>query len=265
MSKPIFFTPRKEIARSDVSIRLLERKGELSRFEANIDLSRYKLRADANLVIEAYNTAYFKRFSIGALGNLRSRVHSEELKGMEPGDQPHFRVKVIASHQSAQGQVLAAIDEVRPTTDDNQDVNSLLPLLPKRRELMGDELWRVHFVESDELYPELWINRDVDGLLGAIMNNDAQITALIMPEVFRQVLRGMLANGAPWTDEGELGRWLVLARRFTPEEYGEWDESDIDSSRKIRFEWIDDVVKSFVLSHRFFDLYKEKSAEVKNA
>jgi hypothetical protein len=258
MSKPLFFTGRKEIARPDVVIRLFERRGELSRFEAQINLSGYTLPPDAFVVVEAYHNAYLERFAVGIVGKLETD-RAQALTGLEPGDRPHFRVKVIASDGTTAGRLLAAIDEVRPATeDDSGAAGSLLPLVPKSREVMGDEFWRVHFLAADELQPELWINRDVHGLFAALQNQDPKVTGLIMPEVLRQVLRGLVEDGAPWTEEGKLGQWLNLAKRFHPDEYEEWDDGVLEASRQRRREWVDAVVTRFATSHRFFERYHEQ-------
>lgn len=258
MSKPLFFTGRKEISRSDVTIRLFEQRGKPSHFEARIDFSRYRLPPEADVVVEAYHNTYYERFSIGALGELDGGC-SRELKGLEPGDRPHFRVKVIGSNGAPAGQLLAAIDEVRPATeDDDGAAGSLLPLIPKPKSEMGDVFWRVHFVSSDELRPELWINRDVEGLFLALQNQNPQVTGLIMPEVLRQVLRGLVEDGAPWTDEGLLGQWLQLAKDFYPDEFDDWDEEDESGSRQRRREWVDNVVANFASAHQFFQRYHEQ-------
>jgi len=257
MSKPLFFTGRKEIARPDAAIRLFERQGNQSSFEAQIDLSRYTLPPDASVVVEAYHNAYLKRFPIGTVERLETgRI--QVLTDLEPGDRPLFRVKVIASSGTAAGRLLAAIDEVRPATEDESGAGgSLLPLVPKTREQLGDEFWRINFVLADEPQPELWINRDVQGLFAALQNQDPKVAGLIMPEVLRQVLRGLVEDGAPWTDEGKLGQWLALAKEFYADEYDEWDEDDRESSRKNRREWVDAVVARFAAYHRLFDRYHE--------
>src|SRR5687768_13812161 len=117
MSKPLFFTGRKEISREHVVIRLLEKHGKPSSFQAQIDLSTYPLPADADVVVEAYHNAYLERFRLGTVSTLKSE-QIEELTEMEPGDRPLFRVKVIASDEHTAGRLLAAIDEVRPATED---------------------------------------------------------------------------------------------------------------------------------------------------
>lgn len=258
MSKPLFFTGRKEISRDDVAIRLLERPGQLSRFEARFDLAGYALPPDAFVIVEAYHSAYLERFALGTVANSEA-VEAKTLVGLEPGERPLFRLKVIASNDSSRGQLLAAIDRVRPTTDDdNGTARSLLPLVPKSRDRMGDELWRIHFAPGEEQAPELWINQDVHGLFPALQNQDARVTALIMPEVLRQVLRGLVEYETEWTEEGVLGQWLVFAKEFHPDEFEEWDPGAIEASLERRRAWVDEVVRGFTASHRFFERYQEQ-------
>lgn len=264
MSKPLFFTGRKEIARLDVMIRLFERRGEESRFEARIDLSGYALPSDALVVVEAYHNAYYQRFPVGTVGTLENERKQTGMS-LEPGDRPHFRVKVIASNGINAGRLLAAIDEVRPLTEDERGAaGSLLPLVPKSRAVMGDEFWRVHFFAADERGPELWINKDVQGFFAELQNQDPKVTGLIMPEVLRQVLRGLVEDGEPWTEEGKLGQWLALAKVFHPDEYEEWDDDACEMSRQKRRDWVDAVVARFAASHRFFERYHEQTQAVKD-
>lgn len=258
MSKPLFFTGRKEIARGDVVVRLVERRGEPTRFAATVNLHRYGLPDSALLVVEAYHNAYYERFDAGTVAAINldgERV----LTGLGSGDRPLFRVKVIGDDGSA-GRLLAAIDEVRPEAeDDGGAAGSLLPLVPKGREVMGDEFWRVHFAAAgEEQRPELWVNRDVQGLFGMLQNQDPKVTALILPEVFRQVLRGLVEDETEWTDEGRLGQWLTLAKEFYPDAFEVWDGEDSESSRRKRREWVDQVVRGFARAHHFFDRFHEQ-------
>jgi hypothetical protein len=263
MSKPLFFTGRKEIANSDVQIRLRETGGDATRFRARIELSRYSLVGDAVVIVEAYHNTYLQRFQVGTVGALETD-RDYELKGLEVGDRPLFRVKVIGSNANA-GRLLAAIDKINALTDDDAGgMGSLLPLIAKSREEMGDEFWRVNFTSADEPEPELWINREVNGLYAALQNQDPKLTALIMPEILRRILCGLVENGVPWTEEGRLGQWLTFAKQFYPEEYEEWDEEDEDdeaskeAARRKRRDWVNEVVKSFAALHRLFDRYHDQ-------
>jgi hypothetical protein len=260
MSKPLFFTGRKEISRGHVTVKLIERQGEATRFKASVGLTRYRLPNDAQVMIEAYHNAYLERFPCGTVG--ATELDQERtLERLEPGDRPLFRVKVIATAGAVSGRLLAAIDEVRPETEgDEGAAGSLLPIVPKTREWMGDEFWKVRFVAAgDEKKPELWVNCDVPGLFAMIQNQDPRVTSLILPEVLRQVLRGLFEDGENWTDEGRLGQWLSLAGDFHPDKFEEWDEGEDDEpQRERRRDWVDQVVKGFARKHRFFDRYQEQ-------
>lgn len=257
MSKPLFFTGRMEIVRGDVAVRLVERRGELTHFTAQINLRRYRLPDLASVVVEAYHNAYFERFDAGTVA-LIELDGERALTKLEPGDRPLFRVKVIGNGDSA-GRLLAAIDEIRPEVDDDgRGAGSLLPLVPKTRDVMGDELWRVHFVAAgEERRPELWVNRDAPELYAMLQNQDPKVTSLIMPEVFRQVLRGLVEGEVEWTDEGRLGQWLSLCEKFCPDRFEAWDEEEPESSRQKRREWVDQVVREFARVHSFFDRFQE--------
>ncbi len=61
MSRPLYFTGRKDIARSDVTIRLIEAPGEATRFRGQCSLEGYRLPTEADVVIEAYHMTKCKR------------------------------------------------------------------------------------------------------------------------------------------------------------------------------------------------------------
>jgi hypothetical protein len=82
-----------------------------------------------------------------------------------------------------------------------------------------------------------------------------------MPEVLRQVLRGLVEDGTPWTEEGKLGQWLRLAKALHPDEFEEWNETEDDREdmRQKRRVWVDAVVARFAALHHFFDRFHENS------
>lgn len=254
MSKPLFFTGRKEIARENVSITLIERKGQASAFLPKLDLAQYHLPSESRVLVEAYHNAYLERFDLGTINQIKDD-QPFTMMDLESGDRPHFRVKVIAASGDVEGQLLAAIDEVPPI--DRKNGNSLLPLVPKKREVMGDEFWKVHFVDGEERSPELWINSDVNGLFAAFQNNDSRIVSLIMPAILRQVLLGLVESNRDSTDEVILGKWLQFAQELCPDDLPEWAEDDTEGSIQKRREWVDQVVKVFAVSHQLFDHYNE--------
>jgi hypothetical protein len=261
MSKPLFFTGRKEVARSDVRIRLLNISGRVTRFEARLDLTGYRFgEDDAQVFVESYHTTYLERFAVGTLAHVNSGATiSEPMPGLETGEIPLFRVKVVSASGPRRGVLLGAIDALRPEAEDvSGAAGSLLPLIPKSRDQMGNEFWKVHFNYSNEAQPELWINTDVQGLFQALQNQDPRITALILPEILRQVLLRLVEDQTEWTeDNSTLGKWLTFAKELY-EEFEVWDEQDSEGSRRARREWVDNVVRAFAGTQRLVDLYHQQ-------
>ncbi len=258
MSKPLFFTRRKNIARSDVTIYLIEGASQTSRFTASLNLSSYKLPGDGKVTIEAYHNAYLERFDAPQVAALAEDV-SFELHGLEPGDRPLFRIKVV---DGSTGKLLAAIDEVRPESDDVSEASgSLLPIIPKSRSDMGDEFWRLNFTQNTELSPELWVNRDASGILTAFQMQDVRVIGLLMPEILRQILTRLVGNGEAWAEDGVVGAWLEFSKELAGERFEEWDDDD-DEAATLRLQWIGSVVAQFALKQRFLDRYlQQRNAE----
>lgn len=255
MSKPLFFTGRRELARSDVKAKLQLHKGQPA-VELRIDLADKKLPPDAEVVLEAYHTAYFERFPLGLAGAV-GKQHLVDLTQLAPGDKPRFRLKVVARNPETPDRLLAAIDEIAPENDEfSGSIGSMLPVAPKTRLEMGDEFWRVVFGEfGSEKAPELWLNRDVRGLLAAVANQNAAITALIMPQILRQVLLGYLLDPEfEDTDEGRLGSWLRFARHLDPD-VPTMDTDDTVENAQAAVAWVDRVVGAFAREQKLFAKY----------
>ncbi|MFO0900238.1 MAG: hypothetical protein U0836_22620 [Pirellulales bacterium] len=209
-----------------------------------LDLADYALPTEATIVVEAYHSAYYRRFACGTVG--APDFTRQKLADLESGDQPLFRIKV----RDSAGRLLAAVDEVRPETDESSGFGgSLLPIRARSRAEMGDEFWRLHFVGAEASdTPELHINRDVPGLYNALQNRDPLVTGLLMPEVLRKILRNLTEGGQEWSDDP----WLTFAWDLVQEEFEEWEGED---SRRARQEWVDRVVSQFAARHRFVGDY----------
>lgn len=257
MSKPFFFTGRKEVSASDVSFQLIEKPGVRTRFVARFSLAGLRLPGTARIIVEAYHSSYLERFDAGTVGDFRGGFE-REMRDLEPGDMPSFRLKVISNADGSKGRLLASRDQISPELDaEAAFAGSLLTVVRRTREQMGDEFWKLEFEPGDEIRPVLHLNSAVPGLFLSFQNQDPKVMALIMPEILRQVLRGVTEDLLEWTEEGCVGQWLAFARELHGEEFEEWDEDNIELSKQQRQVWIDEVVRRFASKHRFFEAYRE--------
>jgi len=218
MSKPIYFTGRREIARRHVWVRFWDQLEGSPKFDIRLDLSEYRLPADAGIAVEAYHNAYYRRFACGTIAV--PDLSRKELDDFEPGDRPKFRIKVI----DAMGTLIAVADQIQPETDDSLGVGgSLLPIHLRDQSFMGQELWKVNFIDGGTSPdPVLWINEAVPELYNALRSRSPQVTSLIMPAILREVLRGLVEGPLEWSEDG----WLGFAWRLYPFAFNEWDDSE---------------------------------------
>lgn len=246
MSRPIFFTRRKDIRRSDVSIRAFDRPDGTLEFDLKLTLKRYNLPDAAKVVVESYTTTHLERFDWGTAGNLIS--DRRRLDGLCAGDRPLFRVKVVDA--SATGRLLAAIDEVRAEEHD-----SLLPIIWKSKEEMDQVFWLVHFTPGSEPQPELWMNKDVRGLYDAVRRHDSLVCGLVLPAAYRIVLqRFVIDEQAEWVEDGSLfGRWFRFCASLGARPIDNDLEPDDDDWEDQRTTWIEDVVRLFARAYLFLD------------
>ena len=254
MSRPIFFTRRKDIRRSDVSITVFDRPDGTLEFDLNLTLKRYDLPEAANVVVESYTTTHLERFGWGTVGNLMSgRRH---IKGLSAGDRPLFRVKVV--DDLGAGRLLAAIDEVRAEEHD-----SLLPIIWKSKEEMDQVFWLVHFAPGSEPQPELWMNKDVPGLYDAARRHDPLVCGLVLPAAYKIVLqRFVLDEEAQWADDGSLfGRWFRFCALLGAQPLSDQEDPGDDDWEEPRTRWIEDTVRLFAHANLFLEKAAPSEAE----
>src|ERR1700722_5828797 len=256
MSQPIYFTHRKEIRRSDVSVRLFDCPDDALEFELILNMERYAdLPRSADVVVESYTSTHLERFPWGDVEH--PRTEHCKLTGLSSGDRPLFRVKIIDNTEHA-GRLLAAIDEVRA-----KDNISLLPIIWKSKDEMGQLFWLVHFVPGSETQPELWMNKDVLGLYDAVRQHSPLVCGLVLPAAYKIVLKKLVVDDEveEWIgDSSLLGRWLRFCRSLGVEPFDDLplDDDDWEDSRNA---WVDTVVNRFARVHLFLDGVERDQAE----
>lgn len=227
------YTGRRKIPRSRIRIRVMEDSGR-RRFDAEIGLDGLDLPADANLFVEAYYRAAYRRFAFGTVGDPRPPT-DRWLAGI-PVQNPLFRVKVVRVDRGI-ARILAATDKVVPEESDRAE-EARQSLLPVEYVDLGDRVWALD-LESD--WPLLRLNSRLEGIREAARSGPEFLT-LVYPEVFRAILARALSEERfdPDCDDEDWGTlWLrfacwELGRPRPPEGSG----TDAD-------DWIDDAVNAF--------------------
>jgi hypothetical protein len=225
-------------------------------FDLKLNLKRYELPDTAEVILESYTTTHLERFPGGTVGNLLA--DRRRLNGLNAGDRPLFRVKVVEP-TGGNGRLLAAIDEVRAEEHD-----SLLPIIWKPKEEMDQLFWIVHFTAGSETQPELWMNKDVAGLYDDFRRHNPFICGLVLPAAYKSVLQRLIFDdGAAWVEDGSLlGRWLRFCLSLGAQPFDDNLEPGDDDWDIERAAWIEDVVRLFARAHLFLDgVARERSED----
>ena len=111
MIRRLNYTGRVRIVREDVHVTVIERKGKLPFFKAELDLAGYGLPGDAKVYVEAYRQTFWMRFDFGSVGRLAAPEHPE-LSDFDSLEGILFRVRVTSS-DGASGKLLAEADQIR--------------------------------------------------------------------------------------------------------------------------------------------------------
>lgn len=227
------YTQRKRIEQERITIDMSPPEdGGHQAFSPQLDLNGLDLPPDAQVMIEAYRGRAVARYDWGPAGNLRPDG-SFTLTDMP--ENLLFRIKVVEKDTSI---LLAMADRVRPHHEEQRGSMVWVQQIE-----LENEVWRLDFEESGN--PTLQINKNINGLdLG-----DKAFRALVMPQVFRQVLlRALIVDGAE--EEDEEGHWAEFLG-FASGLHGEFppraDDPPGDSSARLK--WIEDAVSAFTRKH----------------
>jgi len=236
----LFLTGRRKIRRGDVHIRAHVR-GDHAHFEAELDLSRYRLPDAARVFIEAYSNVAFQRYDFGTKEQPYARVETQ-LTEFEPSDRPQFRVKVV----NAEGaQLLAGVEHLRADWGDEQGGRSWLQVVPKPNSQMQGELWRVEHPYGPEW--QLWINRDAGQLYSRVNTHDPMVCGLIMPAAFRAVLEHDFIENEGHPDSETP--WVRQASRLAGREMPRGEDGD-PAFTEVR-QWITEAIGAFSREQHF--------------
>ena len=180
-------------------------------FTAAIALPKaWGLPTEARIYVEAYAKSSTQRFDFGTVGN-PSRPTSTELTELDSANSILFRVKVVDT-SLAIGRILASALGIRPQSDTDGDDRK--PLLPVQERNLGEMLWTLDLPTDSG--PVLVLNNRVADITGRL-KADPVLRAAILPEVMRQTVMHVFANGNEgdeWADDWKGLVRSVLGRDF---------------------------------------------------
>ncbi len=249
------FTGRLGIHREEAQITLRREAGDSVSFDAELDLVRLELPADANVFVEAAFKTTFMRFSWGTVARL-SPPDDRLLGKLEQPDLAHFRVKVVESAAKGLGRLLAVADRIRPegVRDGAKRRVSLLPVDIQKS--LADEVWQLDF--KDDAGPRLELAQTIQGI-NHIARQPA-FMALVYPEAVRQILERAFKDGYDHPEfdrDSWQSRWVRFGMhhaRYAPPRL--WD-NEIGVEHR---DWINDVVAGFSRQLKLVPEYKRRFA-----
>lgn len=242
-------TGRKKILREDARFFIRPDSDGVLTFDATLDLADYALPKEAQVFVEAYRQTSFMRFPHGTVAAPQSpRDVSRRLSQFTSRDGLLFRVKVTSTGERA-GLVLAEGDRI-PISDDEEQPDDRIALLPPAPGDLGQETWRVDFNGANG--PLLLVNARVGDWKTVAAS--PHFRSLVYPAAMRQVLWHVYkVEETRHTDDGDdwRCRWLSFAATLpgvgdpplTSEDDSEWED------------WIMGAVESFARQHLMLDHY----------
>ncbi len=247
--KRVNSTGRRKIVRGDAQVSVRPDPDGVLTFTATINLTDYGLPDDAHVFVEAYRQTSFMRFPHGTVAAPQApRDLASRLTEFATGDGLLFRVKVTSTGDSA-GVLLAEADRI-PVSDDEEQPDNRIALLPTAPDELGQETWRVDLTGANG--PLLLVNRRV-GDWKAIAASSL-FRSLVYPAAMRQVLWHIYKVEETRTmDDADdwRCRWLTFAAALP----GTGDPpltSDDDEDWSL---WITTAVESFARQHQMLDHY----------
>ncbi len=247
MIRKFNYTGRKKIRRSDVSIDLLRDEDGRRMFNIRLQLADMELPENARVYVEAYHRSGYQRFDFGTAAALKVPP-DRRLDGISESATPLFRVKVV-DRTAAHGRILAAVDKIRPASVDHQPADSRSLLFVEYEDL-GQRIW---LLDLDGDWPVLKLNQDV-AEISLIAGSDNHFSALVYPEVLRQILTRILIEDEhtdPDCDDDWPSLWLKLACTLP----GMSDR--LPASKADRLAWIENAVEAFCADFAVMDKFHQ--------
>jgi hypothetical protein len=258
MIRRINFTGRKKIVRDDTLISVRPDTDGVLVFDATLILDGYELPPEARVFLEAYRQTTLMRFPHGTVAAPQPpRDLNRRLSEFPTSEGLLFRVKVTSTGERA-GVLLAEADRI-PVSDDKEQPDNRIALLPPVGQDLGQETWRLDFSGTNG--PQLLVNNRLGDW--KIVAASPLFRSLVYSAAMRQVLWQVYKiEEVRHTDDPDSwgSRWLRFAaslpRTGNPpdsENDNEWDE------------WITKAVESFARQHQMSEHFNREYEHIQEA
>lgn len=237
MKRTFNFTGRKKILRSDVSI-TLRQQGNVWLFDADLRLADYGFYANAEVWIEAHRQNLWMQWAWGTVSVFR-KPDDRILSEFDVPNGVLFRVRVVRPSGQEHHKLLGEADGLTFVKAGEAD-DKRRHLLEPVPEFLGQQLWKLDF-EFDP--PRLLVNKDAKPGWREVARSE-YFTALVYPEVFRQLLTRALFGESPWAEDDEENGWQSDWVKFA-KMTGGLGEVPAPDFKEERESWIEEAVNMF--------------------
>ncbi len=228
------YTGRQRIVREDINIGITG-VPPAAAFGVSWRLDDYDFPGSALVVLEAQAGWTSQRFEFGTL-DARVDPVSTTLDDFTSLSGLLFRLKVVGTGDRA-GQILGEADGLKPSgTAEENAQQSFIVVRPSD---LGEVAWKLEFDEHQAI---LHVNSRIGDHHSFLKRQD--VAALVMPEVFRQVLREALERDADEESFGWQSHVLLLARSLVP------PDSAVEQSDEAKEDWVDRTITKFATKFR---------------
>lgn len=251
-------TGRIKILREDAQVILDTAPDGTLTFAASLNLADYGLPDEALVFLEAYRQTTFMRFPHGTVANPTKAGEPLRLTEFPVRDGLLFRVKVTSAGNRA-GVLLAEADRI-PVSDDEEQPENRIALLPTATEDLGDEIWQVDFGGGSG--PQLLINTRVGDWKGVA--RAPLFRAVVYPSAMRQVL-WQIYKVEETRHMDDLTDWRCRWLLFASALPGVGDPPLTSNDDDDWSNWIENAVLVFSRHHKMLDHFKSEFTRLMEA
>ena len=247
MLRTFNYTRRKKIPKECVSLTLNKVGGD-TYFNAVLKIDELGFQPDAKVFIEAYYGPTLYRFDFGDVIQMKQPEDTNITELNKISDKVYFRIKIVDEEK---GLLLGYADKLNLADDDKKSRAAIFPV--HKAKIDTNEIWRVSFDAVGDGSPALEINNEIDSI-SDIARSDASFLAFVSPAAIRIVLlRIAEENSFDRESDNWTSKWII----FTQDVLGiHTTPINSDDEDKLK-EWCDDVVRSFCVKNKLFDLFNK--------
>ncbi|MBK8608471.1 MAG: hypothetical protein IPL84_00540 [Chitinophagaceae bacterium] len=240
MIRKLNYTNRKKIPKENIQITLKE-DGDKVYFNASLIKDDLNFPDDARVYFEPNYGPDFLRFDFGLFSKMEQPVDTDITELKKLSDKIFFRIKIV-DETNEEGLILGHA-KIYNIGDDNdpKGKESILPVNAVKMDT--NEIWRINFNAQDGI-PILEINNSIEGIR-EIAKSDAIFIGLVYPAAIRLIFKQIAFEIKEFEMDGDSwnSKWILFSKSVL----GVSDIPRNADNDEICEEWIDNVVKAFVL------------------